>query len=76
MKTLRPVNTTGLGIKGEERDKIQDIRVFHENGSVQLWVELHGAEEYLQYLSPEEAMILAKALDRLAIEAFRERARY
>lgn len=71
-KVLRTVNDTGLGIKsGDERDKIQDIRVFIESGQVHIWFGMKDDMDYLQYLDSREAMALAKVLERLACDALR-----
>lgn len=49
---------------------MKDIRVYHESGSVQLWVDFLDTS-VMQYLSPEEAKAFAKAFKRCAVEAAR-----
>ena len=75
MKQLRVLNDTGISLLGEPADKIQDIRVYPENGSIQMWVLLSDGTEVLQYLSAKEAMAFAVVFERLAIETFRQEAR-
>lgn len=58
-------------------ENIQRIRVQQENGAVTIWVTLgpkyqSRIDELVQYLSPSEAMALAKGLERCAIAALRE----
>jgi hypothetical protein len=75
MNRLRFINDTGLGLLGAEKDKIKDLRVYEENGSVQLWVETADME-YLQYLSAQEAMSFALAFERLAVIALKKQAEF
>lgn len=46
-------------------EKIQIVRVYHENGTVMLGIN----DEMLQYLTPIEAMAFSKAFKRVAIAA-------
>lgn len=76
-KRTRLINDRGIGYKGIGTERIRDIRIFDEGNSVQVWVEiapLNSSETYeaLQYLSPQEAMAFAKALERCAIQALKE----
>ncbi len=70
---LRIVNDTGLGLKGAEKDRVQDIRLFEESGSIQLWFETKDTQMF-QYLTAEEAMAFAVVLERLAIVVFKKNA--
>jgi hypothetical protein len=84
MKRTRVVNGLGIGYAGLEGERVRDIRIYNEGGAVQFWVEVAGfglmnneaeiAYEAMQYLTPEEAMAVAKALERCAIQALRETA--
>lgn len=47
-------------------EKIQEIRVSHESGRVNLWVN-----DMLQYLTASEAMAFADAFERGAIAALK-----
>jgi len=82
-KRTRPINDCGIGYAGIENEKMRDIRIYHENGRVQIWVEVAGYNtftsdlppyEALQYLNPIEAMAFSKALARCAIEALKDSA--
>lgn len=66
----RAINGTGIGFLGRGNEKMKDIRVYHESGSVQLWVDFLDTS-VMQYLSPEEAKAFAKAFKRCAVEAAR-----
>lgn len=72
---LRFVNETGLGLKGAENEKVQDIRVIEEHGSVQLWFETRDIEVF-QYLTPQEAMTFALAFERLAVLALKKQSEF
>ena len=71
---IQKVNGTGIKLIGAPNEKIREIRAYTENGSVQFWVEPKDGTDLLAYLTPVEAMTLAKALDRLAVEALRDTA--
>jgi hypothetical protein len=71
-KAVRVINTIGAAMEGDAGDKVREIRVFAEGGSVQLWVELSSGEEVMQYLDPGSAMAFANAFDRCAMAALRE----
>lgn len=70
----RIVNDIGLGLAGADNEKLKDLRVYVENGGVQVWSEHRDGSEALQYLSPVEAMAFAKAFERCAIQALKETA--
>lgn len=74
MKTLHRANN-GVGLFGDERDNIKDIRFWGEGAAILFWFELNDGREYLQYLTAREAMVFAQALDRLAIDTLREEAK-
>jgi hypothetical protein len=80
IRRTRRINAIGIGFAGIDTELINDIRVYPEGGSVQIWVEIHQRDnwpqthEAMQYLSPEEAMAFAKAFERCAIQALKERA--
>ena len=74
----RRVNEIGAGKVGVANERMRDFRVYVENGSVQIWVEVsdypsRGGDsiEVMQYLTAEEAMFFAKAFERCAIEALK-----
>ncbi len=79
----RVINDIGLGFRGVDGELVRDIRVYPESGSVQIWMEVcergcnptspGRTHEAMQYLSPEEAMAFAKAFERCAIQALRDR---
>lgn len=71
---IRVVNDHGIGLAGADRNHMQDLRVYAEGGSVQVWVEVRAGapSEVMQYLTPQEAMAFAKAFERAAIEALRQ----
>lgn len=74
MSRIRQINDSGIGLWGFEGEKLRDIRVYAENGSVQLWVEVgqgDSIEEAMQYLTPSEAMAFAKAFERCAVQALK-----
>ena len=75
MSRLRFVNDTGLGLLGTEKEKVKDLRVYEENGSIQIWIETADIE-VMQYLTPQEAMTFALAFERLATIALKKRAEY
>ena len=59
-------------------ERLRSIRVYSEHGSVHFVVEVQGklsgeerSMEALQYLTPNEAMAMAKGLERSAIEALK-----
>lgn len=76
MRTLRVINSTGVSLLGDKEDRIKDLRVYLESGTVQFWVELADGQQYLQYMTALEAMTFAQTFDRLAVEALREEGRY
>lgn len=71
---ISPVNDIGLRLNGSPGENLQKFYIYPECGSVQVWVETRGQMDAMQYLSPEEAMAFAKAFERCAIQAFKERA--
>lgn len=73
MTRTRKINDHGIGLASQDaRKKIKDIRVYDENGSVQIWFELADGE-YLQYLTPDEAREFGKAFEQCARAAIRSR---
>ena len=68
---IQKVNGTGIQLIGAPGEHIKALRTYVESGSVQFWVALSDGKEVFQYLTPTEAMVLSKALDRLAVEALR-----
>lgn len=74
MNRTRRINDIGLGLAGADNEKLKDLRVYVENGGVQVWSEHKDGSEALQYLSPVEAMAFAKAFERCAIQALKETA--
>lgn len=53
---------------------LKSIKFYSENGRVLVWAETgEGADRHegLQYLSPQEAMSFAKAMEASAIEALK-----
>lgn len=74
MKKITKVNDVGIKITDPEC-MIQEIKLYPEDGRVQVWATVGVGEETktgLQYLSPTEAMTIAKALEKSAIEALRQ----
>jgi hypothetical protein len=70
----RVVNDIGCGLLAPgAADHVRGLRVFEEGGSVQVWVETDsaGINDVLQYLTPAEAMVFAKAFERCAIAALK-----
>ena len=78
IKRTRRINDIGIGMAGIGDELVKDIRVFPENGNVQVWIELFDRSwngtihEAMQYLSPEEAMRFSMAFARCAIQALKE----
>jgi hypothetical protein len=68
---VRTVNDIGAGLAGGANERLVDIRVYEESGSVRVEVETDasGINEVMQYLSPIEAMKFAQAFKRCAIAA-------
>lgn len=68
----------GAHMPGIEKEKMKDISVLVESGSVHVWVKIQERDdvvvEALQYLTAEEAMSFAKAFERCAIQALKDRA--
>ena len=73
-KKIETVNDIGLRIAS--RCRLPEIKFYVESGSVLFWATVHDREgedvEALQYLSPNEAMRFAKAMEACAIEALRQ----
>lgn len=59
-RRTRRINGVGIGIKGLPGERMQDLRIFPENESVQVWAEVNGSE-VLQYLTPKQAVQFAWA---------------
>lgn len=80
MIRTRTVNDIGIGYKGINDERMEDIRIYPDGtGTVQLWVEIningrHLSVEAMQYLTPQEAMDFSCALERCAIQALRDSA--
>jgi hypothetical protein len=74
-KRTRVINDIGIGFVGVGNERMHDIRVYAEGGSVLIWAEvegswvLDGTAEGLQYLTPSEAMAFSRAFRRCAIAA-------
>lgn len=79
-----PVNETGLGISGLPNERMREFRIIEESGSVQIWVEVElpfkrspidpsevRSMDFLQYLTPKQAMEFAKAFERCAVQALK-----
>lgn len=71
---LQKCNETGLAMYGAPSDKVKSIKVFEENGSVQLWVEFSSGQEAFQYLSADEAAALSLVLERLSVRCLKAKA--
>ena len=73
IKTIEALNDTGLRIASD--CKLPEIKFYEENGAVLFWATIkeNGEEEVeaLQYLTPEEAMKFAKAMEECAIKALK-----
>lgn len=67
---IQKINDTGIALYGALGEHIKSLKAYVESSSVQIWVEI-GDREYMQYLTPAEAMALSRALDRLAVQALR-----
>ena len=59
-RETRQINDVGIGLKGLPGERMRDILVYPENGSVLVRVET-GGRELLQYLTPEQAAEFALA---------------
>jgi hypothetical protein len=76
---LRRINGHGIGIKSTEvRERLREVRIYAEHGSVQIHVEARpqgGAPviEVMQYLTPRQAIAVAFGLFRSAWVASRRR---
>lgn len=68
-----PVNDICLRMFGRGGERMKDFRVYEEGGSVLVCVECEATRDLLQYLSPEDAMAFAKAFERCAIAALKNR---
>lgn len=76
---VRRVNEIGAGFKGIDNERMKDLRIYEESGSVQIWVEVADFQsrggntiEVMQYLTPSEAMAFARAFERCEIEALKK----
>lgn len=72
-RQTRVINDNGIGMIGAENDRVKDIRIYEENGTIQVWVEIEQ-QTALQYLSPDQAMQFSVVLERLAQIALRKSA--
>jgi hypothetical protein len=68
---IREINGIGIGFAGTEAEKVRDIRIYPENSTVLMLIEMNG-QDGLQYLTPQEAMSFAKAFERCAIAALKD----
>lgn len=75
LREVRTVNKIGLGLFGRPGEKMEDLMVYEENGSVHIWLTFEKGKQIMQYLSPDEAMRFSQALDRCAIAALRNLAK-
>ena len=66
----RAINDIGIGFAGSPGEYIRDIRIYDEIGIVRISVEM-AEQEFVQCLSPLEAMAFAKALERCAAAALK-----
>lgn len=72
MATFARVN--GPGLKIDYGNKLKEITFYPEGSSVNMYVTINEGErdtEALMYLSPEDAMKFAKAMEASAIEALK-----
>ena len=71
--TIESVNDIGLSIRSHCR--LPDIHFYTEYGSVLFWATTEDSDgiehEALQYLTPEQAMKFAKAMENCAIQALK-----
>lgn len=76
--TYKVVNDTGFIV--ESHCRLPELKCYEENGSILFFASVLDSSdekkeiEALQYLTPEVAMKMAKALEYLAIEAFKKSA--
>ena len=72
MKRMEPCNSQGVRWTDDATEvHVKEVRVYDENGSVQLWFTL-AARDFLVYLTPAEAISFSKAFERCAIAALKE----
>lgn len=74
--TVKPVNDTGLRIASDCR--LPEIKFYVESGNVLFWATVKDTAEgrdveALQYLSPENAIKFAQAMEACAIQAFKDK---
>ena len=79
MSRIRRVNDIGLGMAGISPERLMDLRIYAESGTVIVGVVVgeHAESspfEAIQYLTPQEAMAFAKAFERCAIAALKDSA--
>lgn len=72
---VEPVNDIGLRIASECR--LPEIKFYVESGRVLFWAttkDISSSKEVeaMQYLTPENAMKFAKAMEKCAIKALKE----
>lgn len=70
--TYKPVNDIGFIV--ESRCRLPELKVYEEHGSVLFWASVVNDSEdreieAMQYLTPEVAMKMSKALRACAIKA-------
>lgn len=73
---MQSCNEFGIHIRGDQTDRFYELKLYPENGHVNMYATINldnedNQPEALMYLSPEEAMKLANALQASAMEALR-----
>lgn len=75
-KTIEYGPVNDIGFRVEEDCRLPELKFYVEGGSVLFWATTKGSStaeevEALQYLTPEIAMKMAKALEACAIQALK-----
>jgi len=74
--TYKTVNDTGFIV--ESACRLPELKCYEEDGSILFWASVLSFEdekneiEAMQYLTPEVAMKMSKALETMAIQAFKK----
>lgn len=72
-RTVKPCNEIGLIIESDCR--LPEIKFYEESGTVYFFATVHDSDEKeqeaLQYLSAQDAMKFAKAMEACAIRALK-----
>jgi hypothetical protein len=72
-RTLTSLPEGGAVLRGAEGEHVRELSVTLEGAQIEIWIKvtkLGEPAEFVQYLTPEQAMSFSKAFRRLAIEAF------